>query len=217
MPYTADGTVPDLIFNCHSVPTRFMIGQLLEASFQRICVEALDYFDATVFNEVSVEFINEMMEKFKIEDKGYTDMYNADTGERIKTKIFLAPTFYYRLQKFSSTAKYCVNNGTLDLLTRQPLASRKSAGGMRQGEMEVATFYSSGLSSVFNEKLYTHSDHHEVKLCANCGTRCDFNSSQQYQTYSCSICQDKTDIKNFDGSWASLVFISTLEAMGINA
>ena len=32
MPYTADGLIPDLIFNPHSVPTRMMIGQILEAT-----------------------------------------------------------------------------------------------------------------------------------------------------------------------------------------
>lgn len=32
MPYTADQTVPDVIFNPHSIPTRMMLGQLIEAT-----------------------------------------------------------------------------------------------------------------------------------------------------------------------------------------
>lgn len=88
----------------------------------------MDYFDATVFNEISIEFVNQMMTKLNIEDKGYTHMYNPDTGERIKAKIFLVPTFYYRLQKFAKSAKYCVNNATMDILTRQAVASRKNNG-----------------------------------------------------------------------------------------
>ena len=111
MPFTADGVIPDLIFNPHSVPTRMMIGQLLEATFQRICVEMCDTIDATVFQDISVELAEELMKKHNIEDHGYQYLYNGDTGERIKTKIFVCPTFYYRLQKFVIASKYVVNDG----------------------------------------------------------------------------------------------------------
>ena len=56
-----------------------------------------DSFDATVFADISNEIIEKLMDEYKIEDKGYTYLYNGDTGERIKTKIFVCPTFYYRL------------------------------------------------------------------------------------------------------------------------
>ena len=61
MPFTEDGLIPDLIFNPHSIPTRMMIGQLLEATFQRICVEMCDTFDATIFSDVSNELAEELM------------------------------------------------------------------------------------------------------------------------------------------------------------
>ena len=75
------------------------------------------------------------MEEYKIEDKGYKYLYNGQTGERIKAKIFIVPTFYYRLQKFAITGKYVVDEATKDILSRQPLQNRKENGGSRLGEI----------------------------------------------------------------------------------
>lgn len=83
-----------------------------------------DTFDATVFNDISIEDAESLMAKFGIKDEGYKILYNGDTGERIKARIFLAPTFYMRLQKFSITAKFVTNTSSLDLVTRQPNQNR---------------------------------------------------------------------------------------------
>ena len=77
-----------------------------------------DTIDGTVFSDVSVDTIRQLMEEYKIEDKGYKYLYNGQTGERIKAKIFLVPTFYYRLQKFAITGKYVVDDANIDILSR---------------------------------------------------------------------------------------------------
>lgn len=118
MPFTADGIIPDLIFNPTSIPTRMMIAQLIEATFQNICVNMCDRLDATVFNDLSIETAEKLMKEFGIKDEGYKYLYNGDTGERIKARVFIAPTFYMRLQKFSVTAKFVTNQSTLDIVTR---------------------------------------------------------------------------------------------------
>ena len=74
-----------------------MIGQLIESSFERICAEMCDVVDGTAFSNTSVQTIRELMEEYQIEDHGYKYLYNGQTGERIKAKIFIVPTFYYRL------------------------------------------------------------------------------------------------------------------------
>ena len=68
MPYTADQMVPDIIYNPHSIPTRMMIGQVIEASFQKICAQMCDTVDGTAFSNTSVDTIRELMEEYKIED-----------------------------------------------------------------------------------------------------------------------------------------------------
>ena len=95
-----------------------MIGQLIEASYQAICAKMCDTVDGTAFSETSVEVIRELMEQYQIEDHGYKYLYNGQTGERIKAKIFLVPTFHYRLQKFAISQKYAVDDANKDILTR---------------------------------------------------------------------------------------------------
>ncbi len=77
-----------------------------------------DSVDGTAFLNTGVETIRTLMEEYKIEDKGYKYLYNGQTGERIKAKIFLVPTFYYRLQKFAITGKYVVDEANIDILSR---------------------------------------------------------------------------------------------------
>ena len=56
-------------------------------------------------------------------------MYNGQTGEKMTARVFVAPTSYQRLQKFSITAKYVVNQGKSDATTRELVGSRSAAGG----------------------------------------------------------------------------------------
>ena len=169
MPYTEDGLIPDMIFNCHSLPTRLMIGQVLEASFQRAAIELCDTFDATMFSEVSTDLCEKLYEEHEIKDYGCVDMYNGDTGEMIKARIFVAPNFYQRLQKFAVTAKYVVNQGPIDIVTRQAIHSRSRGGGSRLGEMELASLFASGTPHTLKEKAYNCSDACTLYFCRACG------------------------------------------------
>jgi len=36
----------------------------------------------------------------------------------MKAKIFIVPTFYYRLQKFAISSKYVVDDANIDVLSR---------------------------------------------------------------------------------------------------
>lgn len=41
-----------------------MIGQMIEASYQRICAEMCDTVDGTAFSETSIQVIRELMEQY---------------------------------------------------------------------------------------------------------------------------------------------------------
>ena len=70
---------------------------MLEAAFQRAAVEICDTYDATMFSDVSTDLAEKLYEEHGIKDYGCVDMYNGDTGEKLKARIFVAPTFYQRL------------------------------------------------------------------------------------------------------------------------
>ncbi len=79
-------------------------------------------------------------------------------------------------------------------------------GGSRLGEMEKDGFYSSGTSSIFQEKFYEHSDSFNIKACKNCGMLAEFNPNPNYYVYQCSTCKDNAEIVNVQSSWCSLLF-----------
>jgi len=56
---------------------------------------------------------------------GYQKMYGGFTGEYINTLIYIGPTYYQRLQKFTSDTVYAISKGRTDELTRQPLVGEK--------------------------------------------------------------------------------------------
>lgn len=56
-------------------------------------------------------------------------MYNGITGEYIDAEIFIGPTYYQRLQKFTIDTMYSVANGPSDIITLQPLDGGKGSGG----------------------------------------------------------------------------------------
>jgi DNA-directed RNA polymerase beta subunit len=50
-----------------------------------------------MFSDVSTDLCEKLYEEHGIKDYGNCDLYNGDTGERIKARIFVAPNFYMRL------------------------------------------------------------------------------------------------------------------------
>ena len=77
MPFTEDGLIPDIIFNPHSIPTRLLTGQLIEAGFQRLAVELCECIDGTMFNSCNVSELQKLYEEHGIKSLGQTVFYNG--------------------------------------------------------------------------------------------------------------------------------------------
>jgi hypothetical protein len=61
--------------------------------------------------------------------------------------------------------------GHLNALTRQPVAGRQRAGGLKFGNMETECAISQGISAFLKERLFSTSDPFQIKVCNDCG--CD--------------------------------------------
>lgn len=61
--------------------------------------------------------------------------------------------------------------GHLNALTRQPVAGRQRAGGLKFGNMETECVISQGNSAFLKERLFSTSDPFQLKICNDCG--CD--------------------------------------------
>jgi hypothetical protein len=117
MPFTKDGIVPDIIMNPNAIPKRMTIAQLIECVFGKVGTIAGSELDATPFRKVTVENINEIMEKMGYHGAGTEILYNGKTGEQMTAAIFMGPTFYYRLKHLVEDKQHCIDYNT-EVLTK---------------------------------------------------------------------------------------------------
>ncbi len=146
MPFNADGISPDIIINPHCIPSRMTTNQLMECVLGKVCSINGEYGDATPWTSSSTgnaaDNICEMLAAAGMkEQKGYNrtgweTLMNGFTGEQIKARVFMGPTYYQRLKHMVSDKMHARSQGHVTTLTRQPLEGRSRDGGLRFGEME---------------------------------------------------------------------------------
>ena len=212
MPSTEDGIKPSIIINPHSLPSRMTIGQLIESQVGTLCAEKASQIDATMFKKIDIESIADELEKLGLNRYGYRRMYSGITGEYIDAEIFIGPTFYQRLQKFTQDTQYSISHGPSDAITRQPLSGKSSNGGLKIGEMERDVLVSHGSSRFIAEKYFNHSDGFTQHIC-RCGKVAIVNAEKGI--YKCNYCKDNADIYAAPTSWSSSIFMKELESMNV--
>lgn len=172
MPFTCEGITPDLIINAHCIPSRMTIGQLIETVMGKKSSILGKRSDSTAFTEGSydpVEEVSKELHSLGYQRYGYETLYNGMTGEQLKARVFMGPTYYQRLKHLVQDKYHSRAFGTVTMLVRQPLDGRSREGGLRLGEMERDALISHGTSAFIRERLYTMSDAYEVVVCSNCG------------------------------------------------
>lgn len=121
LPFTKSGIRPAMLFNCHGIPSRMTVSQLLESLLGNVCAIKGTHTDATMFKDVDIESIADEFERYGFNRYGYERMISGITGEYIDVLMFLGVNFYQRLQKFVADAEYSVRHALTDAVTLQPL------------------------------------------------------------------------------------------------
>jgi hypothetical protein len=111
---------------------RMTISQLLCCILNKVCtINGIEEGDCTPFTDNSTNIVHEIcdkLEKSGFERHGYEEMYNGMTGRKIKSKIFIGPTYYQKLKHMVADKVYARNNGNIQLLTEQPVGGRSKCG-----------------------------------------------------------------------------------------
>jgi DNA-directed RNA polymerase beta subunit len=214
MPYTEDGLRPDIIINPHSVPTRMIVGQMIETLAGQLCARRGRVTDGTAFRKIDPEAMREELAAAGLRHSGLSRLYNGRTGEPFDAAIFIGPTTYQRLQKFVADDSYAVGSrGPTDALTGQPLDGKKANGGMKLGEMENWVLSAHGAGHTMNEKLREDSDGRTLHLCRRCGQPAVYNAAREI--HRCLECGEKADFAAVDSCRASIAFQHELRSANV--
>lgn len=222
MPFTKHGLVPDIIINPNAIPSRMTIGQLLECITGKVCALEGHEGDGTPFNPNNVEELKRRLKELGYEENGYEYLYNGMTSHKIKTMIFIGPTYYQRLKHMVIDKRHSRNRGPRTILTRQPLEGRSRDGGLRLGEMERDAIIAHGMSKFLKEKMVDSSDAYKTYVCNKCGLfaqRLMKTGSKSVispdDIYFCSACNNYTEISQICIPYAFKLLIQELMSMSI--
>lgn len=217
MPFNREGITPDIIINPHCIPSRMTTNQLMECVLGKACSIKGSYGDATPWTSSSsstaAEDICEMLaaagmkEQNVYERTGWEHLTNGFTGELIKARVFMGPTYYQRLKHMVADKMHSRSQGHVTTLTRQPLEGRSRDGGLRFGEMERDCMIAHGASRFLKERLFDCSDPYQIIVCDKCGM---ITSNQN----ECTVCE-KDEVTTCNIPYAAKLLIQELQAMSI--
>jgi DNA-directed RNA polymerase beta subunit len=74
------------------------VAQLIECIVSKTAVLQSVEADGTPFNQIDIESVKAELEKLGYNKNGYEYLYNGMSGEKLKTWIFIGPTYYHRLK-----------------------------------------------------------------------------------------------------------------------
>ena len=213
MPYTENGTVPDIIINPNCMPKRMTIGQLIECLKGKVCVIKGIFGDATPFTGVDIEGLNRELVNMGYGEYATEVMYNGMTGQKMTTKIFIGPVYYQRLKQMAADKVHSRAKGQTQIMTRQPTEGRSRDGGLRQGEMERDALLGHGTAQFQKESSMEKSDLYACYVCDKCGLFSQKVPKKKY--YKCSACDNSTQISKIVIPFAFKLFIQELRSMNI--
>ncbi|MDE1860855.1 MAG: DNA-directed RNA polymerase subunit B [Candidatus Micrarchaeota archaeon] len=215
MPFTADGIVPDLLLNPHSIPTRLTFGHLLEMLGGKAGAVSGKIVDGTAFVEEGTKRIanyGKTLENYGFERLGNETLYDGMTGRPFKAQVFNGVVYYNRLYHMVSNKIQVRSRGKVQILTHQPTEGKARQGALRFGEMERDALIGYGASLLLKERLLDQSDKTTVLICRQCGSIGYYDYIKKVAV--CPI--DKgSDLVEVDISYAFKVLLDEIRSLHI--
>src|SRR3989344_2120249 len=211
MPFSALGTVPDIIFSPHGIPGRMTISHLIEIVAGKTACLSGRYVDGTTFDAENEQDLRKELLTLGFREDGTETFYNGTTGEQLEAKIFTGNIYYLKLKHMAANKLHARASGRIQLLTRQPIEGRAKGGGLRVGEMEKDCFVAHGATLLLKERF--DSDKAIIYVCEKCGMLA-INDMYKKTKY-CLKCGGNVDITPIEMSYAFKLLLDELKSFCI--
>ena len=224
MPFNKDGISPDLIMNPHGIPTRMTLGHMIETLMGRVCcMKGIEAY-GTPFSGLSIKKLCKILGTPQEEGGcGFTEvtkpdgkygygtevLYSGMSGEQFAVRVFMGPTYYYRLKHMVADKMHSRSTGPMTMHTRQPSEGRSREGGFRIGEMERDCIIAHGTAFFLKERLLDVSDLYKVYINRKNGLIAIGNPEKG------TLKNDQTDSKPVYIPYAFKLLMQELMAIGI--
>ncbi|HLC58648.1 MAG TPA: DNA-directed RNA polymerase subunit B [Candidatus Nanoarchaeia archaeon] len=211
MPFSANGIIPDVLFNPHGIPSRMTISHLIEIIAGKAGALAGKYIDGTAFDAMPEKELRKMLRELGFRDNGLETMYDGISGKQFTAKIYVGDMYYLKLKYMVANKLHARATGKIQLLTRQPIEGRSQGGGLRVGEMEKDCFVAHGASLLLKERF--DSDKTLVFVCENCGMLGVYDSFKRIEY--CTKCGSNVKISAVEMSYAFKLLLDELKSLGV--
>jgi len=168
MPFTRDGSRPDIIVNPHSILSNMSVGQLIEMIVGKACLQYGFHGDCTAFssNGSQIGDFAQLLVESGLHSSGNNILYNGMTGEQMDSEIFVGPTYYmfskHREAEYrASAAKDCV--------------TRQAVEGIEFGESERDAIIAHGAAEFLRD---TWDDNYYIAVCNKTGGIAIYNEDK---------------------------------------
>jgi DNA-directed RNA polymerase subunit beta len=158
MPFLHDGTPVDIVLNPMGVPSRMNLGQIFETVLGWAGQKMNMKFSTPVFDEASLDDIEDFIVKAELPSSGQTYLYDGETGDRFHQKATVGVIYMIKLSHMVDDKMHARSIGPYSLITQQPLGGKAQFGGQRFGEMEVWALEAFGAANILQELLTIKSD-----------------------------------------------------------
>lgn len=200
-----------IVHNC--IPSRMTIAQLIECVLGKVSAINGYESDGTPFNDIDVDSIRAELKKLGFDDSGKEYLYNGMNGQKMKSMIFIGPTYYQRLKHLVHDKIHSRSRGPYQLLTHQPPEGRSRDGGLRFGEMERDCIIAHGMGQFLKERMVETSDKYSMYICDICGFIAQ--RAKNKEVYMCKQCNNNTDISKIQLTYAYKLLMQEMMSMNI--